>query len=316
MDKFFDKFPNVYYNGVLCKDITRRVSINNGEEIQGNLDIYYPYTIEQHLRPDQVAGFYYEDPEQDWMVYLANDVIDPYHGWYLDNHQFGDFIIEKYGSIETAQRKIMFFRNNWYKDTQHLTPAYYENNLDKRWRKYYEPVWGPGTRIMSYKRKQIDDKMNTNRIIKYTVNDIDFTVGETVTFHKILTPAPGDPPTTPDDAIIGKGDVVMIEGDDTVYIQNVIDHVRSTVEYSVQLRGTISGTRATAFTDVLVFENITEEEAVFWSAVTAWDVEEEINESKKDIYLVGKGYHSIMSQQVAKELKLNVDNLTGLVKDG
>ncbi len=312
MDRFFDKFPNMYYGGVLCKDLSRRVSINNNTNVQGDAGPFYAYTIKQHLRPDQVSGFYYDDPEMDWMIWMANKAIDPYYDWYLDQFQFNDLIIDKYGSVENANRTIMYWRNNWFNDTKRITPSYYENNIEKKWRKYYEPIWGPKAKILAYKRRHLDNYVTTNRILKYVTAEATFEEGEPVTFHNIHTPAPGDPPTNPNDAVTGKGQIAQIEDSEHLFIQHLRDEVEVTYAEGKQIRGTRSGARAIVTSHTTIFENIPLDETIFWEPVSAWQYEEEINESKKDIQLVGKGIHTFMSQEVARRLKENVTVGTGM----
>ena len=50
---------------------------------------------------------YYDDPQLVWLIFLANNILDPYYDWPLPQNQFGDFLISKYGTIAAAQAKIL-----------------------------------------------------------------------------------------------------------------------------------------------------------------------------------------------------------------
>lgn len=304
MDKYFSKFPTTYYSNTLCRDLTRRVSINQNADVQGTLDVFYPYTITDFLRPDHVAEYYYEDAELDWMVFHANQIQDPYFEWYLNPMQFEVLIRDKYGSPEVAQRSIKFWRSNWASDDQEITVSYYENTLEPEWRQYYQPRWGQGTRILSYVRKPLDMIVNTNKIVSYAVSyasNTDFIVGEPVDFINITS-------------AVGQGMVTTSNATHLV-IQSTVDDITANSSLTKTITGLSSGASATSNSMSTIVTNLTDNELVFWTPVTLYDYETEINEQKKEVYLVGAGPHSMISQQVRKALQDNVDKLTGLTTD-
>jgi len=167
-EKYFVKFPIISYSNVACRDITRRVSIN--QEVKGNLDFYYPVEMEAGFRADALAEAYYQDPEMDWLIYLTNKIVDPYYQWYNSEINFNDFLTKKYGTIATAQEKIKYYRNNWDADSIELTPSIYNNTIDTAWRKYYEPLFGEKNNIVMYQRKREDWIVNTNRLLQFTIS--------------------------------------------------------------------------------------------------------------------------------------------------
>ena len=311
MDRYFQKFPLINYNGTICKDLTRRITINNGIPKQGTLDQFYPYEISNHARADHVAGDYYKDPELDWMIYLANGIIDPYYDWYLTQDQFQSLIETKYGSFENSVRMIKYWRNNWFSDHSELSPDQFENHIDPELRKYWQPYWGPNSRVVSYIRKQEDLIVNTNRIMKYvgTVTGT-FQANEPVTFHYI--PQPG---STVLDAVAGLGQIDAITSG-TVYVQHVRDGYQPDDDNDLAIRGTLSGAQMLVTTTTTVVQNISDREGAYWSPVTVFDWENEKNESNKDIYLVAVGPHGLISQNVQKALQENVDPITNLTRDG
>jgi hypothetical protein len=92
--EYFNKIPEITYNNVLVRDVSRRVAFLKNS-IQ-NPYVFLPYTVEEGDRAEDVAFHYYGDPNYSWLVYLANDIIDPYNEWPMDEHTFHQYIIEKY----------------------------------------------------------------------------------------------------------------------------------------------------------------------------------------------------------------------------
>jgi hypothetical protein len=92
--EYFDKIPEITYNRVLVRDISRRVSFL--KQSIANPYVFLPYTIEEGDRAEDIAYHYYGDPNYSWLVYLANNIVDPYNEWPMDEYTFNQYIIEKY----------------------------------------------------------------------------------------------------------------------------------------------------------------------------------------------------------------------------
>lgn len=111
--EYFDKIPDITYNRVLVKDISRRVAFL--KKTIENPYIFLPYTIEEGDRAEDIAYHYYGDPNYSWLVYLANDIIDPYNEWPMDEYTFNQYIIEKYK--DQAGGRTGYDVLNWTQDT-------------------------------------------------------------------------------------------------------------------------------------------------------------------------------------------------------
>jgi hypothetical protein len=92
--KYFENFPIIEYEGRRVRDISRRSSFVRA--LSNNPYIYYPYTVSEGERAEEVAHFYYGSVDYVWLVYIANNIIDPYHEWPMDPQTFNDYIVEKY----------------------------------------------------------------------------------------------------------------------------------------------------------------------------------------------------------------------------
>ena len=107
-ERYFDKFPTITYANTQVLDITRRVAVVN--DVFKSKFNYYQYNIANSERPDNISERYYNDPYMSWLIYLSNNITDPYYDWYLDQTTFNDFLALKYGSYTKATSKVAFFR--------------------------------------------------------------------------------------------------------------------------------------------------------------------------------------------------------------
>jgi len=97
MSNYFEKFPTINYAGRNVKDISRRV--NFMKKTVSNPYVFLPYTIEEGDRPEDVAYYYYGSTDYTWLIYLANNILDPYHNWPLSQENFDQYLIQKYQDL-------------------------------------------------------------------------------------------------------------------------------------------------------------------------------------------------------------------------
>jgi Base plate wedge protein 53 len=101
---YFETFPDVIYNDRPSKNILSRSAITSSA--LDKYGVFYPYRVRDHERPDTIAFDYYGDSKYVWLVLMANDMVDPYHDWPLNDDNFKSFIIQKYGSVRNAMSSI------------------------------------------------------------------------------------------------------------------------------------------------------------------------------------------------------------------
>ena len=79
---YFRPFPKIDYDikknklPLLLTNVTARYKIR--DVLKSKVAIYYDYLIKDSDRPDLIAYKYYDDETLDWLIYLVNDIIDPY----------------------------------------------------------------------------------------------------------------------------------------------------------------------------------------------------------------------------------------------
>jgi hypothetical protein len=224
-----------------------------------------------------VAEYYYKNPYLDWLIYLSNEVVDPYYDWYVRDDQLESLMIAKYGSVENAKKKIKYFVNNWYLYAEEeISTSHYEDTLARPLKKYYDPVFSENLKIIAYRRKRTDEKVNTNRVVDYTIT---YTSGNSFTSGELVDVfVPGEQ--------IANGEVVF-SNSSVVRIQSVFGNTFANSSTSTYLVGETSSTNAAASSSNTVVINITDEEAAFWAPVYYYDYEVMKNEEHRTINLVG-----------------------------
>lgn len=131
--QYFRQVPNFEYvdrnydnnnigNYAEVKNLFKRVKIR--DELFENVNFFSRYSIIGDDRPDNVANKVYGDSNLDWLVLLANNIVNVYEEWPLSNENFDAVMLEKYGSYEklneVAQYETVEVKNSVGKV---ITPA-------------------------------------------------------------------------------------------------------------------------------------------------------------------------------------------------
>jgi len=97
---YFKFFPTVSYNGKSVVNITRRTAIQ--QQLYSSPIEFLSYTIADGEKPEDIALYYYGDIGKTWLVFMANNIIDPVSQWPLSNDDFDKMIIKKYSAQAKA----------------------------------------------------------------------------------------------------------------------------------------------------------------------------------------------------------------------
>jgi hypothetical protein len=283
METYFSKFPLTRYSNSVAIDITKRVKLL--DRVSGNPFAFFPYDISNGERADNFSNRYYDDPFMSWLLYLSNNIVDPYYEWYLQSNELEELIIKKYGSIEQAKLKIKFYRNDW-ENQEPLSISGY-NALLEQLKFYWKPIY-TSTAIKEYKRVDEDWTFNTNKIVSYSVSNTSFTYDEVC---DIVFSA----------GQVGKGQVVQ-SSNNTVYLKNISG--TNVANSSVPITGGsyIYGQESqvnTVFTSAQVkTNNIPSEELIYYTPITYYDYELEKNEFNRSIRVIDRDLKSVASDNL------------------
>ena len=86
---------------IRVKNLFKRTKIS--EQVFSDLTFFTKYQIITDERPDNVAFKVYGDPNLDWMVLLANNIINVQQEWPLEHTSYYNYLINKYGSDAALQ---------------------------------------------------------------------------------------------------------------------------------------------------------------------------------------------------------------------
>ena len=111
---YFRPFPKIQYDlkknnlPLLLTNVTARYKIR--DRLKDRVAIYYDYVVQDSDRPDLIAFKYYNDETLDWLIYLVNDIIDPYYDWALTQDSFNKYMTTLYGSVANAKATVYEYR--------------------------------------------------------------------------------------------------------------------------------------------------------------------------------------------------------------
>ena len=105
MSNYFRRLPNLDYPSLLktrksnldfvqTKNLFRRAKVR--EDLFANFMQFDKYKIVGDERPDNVAEKDYNNSDLDWVVLMANNIIDVYNEWPLTQIQFNEYVNNKY----------------------------------------------------------------------------------------------------------------------------------------------------------------------------------------------------------------------------
>ncbi|AHB80638.1 base plate wedge component [Synechococcus phage S-MbCM6] len=109
MASYFSHLPKIYvgqednnenFSYQLVSNIFRRVILE--EKLEKYTNSYESFYIPEGMRPEMVAHTFYKDAELDWVILLANNIIDIYEDWPKNRNTLSQFVLEKYGDWDST----------------------------------------------------------------------------------------------------------------------------------------------------------------------------------------------------------------------
>jgi len=279
--KYFTNLPVISYSNNYVRNILTRIKF--GDKFKQSAETFYPYVQKESagdFRYENLAYDYYDDSEDVWLLHLFNEVVDPYYDVALSQQDFDKFITKKYGSLRNAYQKILFYRNNYDQDDSFIDESGY-NALPEETKRYWVANINFDNNVIGYERIKENTIVSTNRIITFDVTlvgNTEFILGEKV--------------------IQGESSGFITFSNSSVI---TLQHISGFVDESDDIiqSGYISGDQSLANAEItsanLVFNafggatgSMSPNEEVYFSPVTAFDYENELNEQKKNIKILNK----------------------------
>lgn len=267
---YFSYFPTIRYNDQIVTNVMAKVRFD--QALAKSLARFYPYTIKEGERADQIANWYYGDPYYDWVIYLSNSTVDPYFEWPLTQSQFRDFVIGKFGSEANAQLQTAFYRNNYYADDTILAPAGY-SALSAAQKFFWMPVAGADGLAVGYERKNADVVVDTNSTLQLSGTFTAAAEGSRVT----QSTAAG---------FVGFSNTSAI----------VLKHITGSFAAGTCSAGNVS-------TVTIVSNTVPAAAASYFSPVSEYEYADELNEGRKTIRILQAQYLDVIVRDMKDLLK-------------
>ena len=194
MSNYFKQLPNFDYISRInerksnrdyleVKNLFRRPLIR--EDIFTNFMSFTKYKIVGDERPDEVAYNVYGDEDLDWVVLLANNIINVRDEWPMSQGDFNNYLSEKYGDtggvdlikhyetiqIQDSKGKIFVPKGKIVDSTFKAT------FLDSGTNQLVEVSPIQGISYRTYEERLQDDKRNINilesRFLSYVIDEVE-----------------------------------------------------------------------------------------------------------------------------------------------
>lgn len=283
---FFSMFPTLSYNSFLLTNIMARVVVKRA--LTQQFSNFLPYEIPDGERPDQLAFNYYGNAFYDWLIFLINDITNPYYDWPLSSDDFQSMIIQRYGTVANAQSTIRYWESNWYaSDTRLPIAAYAALNADQK--QFWSPVITAGNIVIAYERKENDISVTTNQINQLTgiANNV-FDDGDVVQQANNTS----------------NYGTVCWANSSAINIQHVFGTWVDSTTYTIQKN---DGTGSTNAISQVLKVVIPSDQLTYFTTVSNYDFEVNQNESKRIISLLDKQFLPAAEKLVQKALQGQVN---------
>ena len=125
-NSFFSNIPDFNYvnrsdDGISDGDYTKVKNFFKKaklrEDIIGNVAFFEKFTVQGDDRPDNVANEIYGNPFLDWVVLLANNIVNIQSEWPMSQTDFNTYVTEKYENEDTLYNGIHHYEANEVKTT-------------------------------------------------------------------------------------------------------------------------------------------------------------------------------------------------------
>ncbi len=288
--KYFTNLPIINYSNTYVRNLLSRVKLTD-EFLNDGLN-FYPYVQQESsasgLRYENLAFDYYDDPDDGWVIWMTNSVVDPYYDVCLSQDDFDKFIEKKYGSIRAAQQTIKFYRNNYYQDDRIISESTF-NALTAKVKKFWTPSVNYDNMIIGYERIKDDTILSTNKILTIEISLQDDTKPFQVNEKVIQNDASGF-------VTFSNTSFISIQHIEGQFVANSSISPYSPVAITGQTSGA-NGSPVSSDSVKIIAENADDVEEVYFSPVTVYDYESELNEKRKNINLLDRRYVPLLQSK-------------------
>lgn len=225
-----------------------------------DLSLYYPYTIKDHEYRTDIIAAKYYDDPD--MAWLVNMCNGVVDSLYALGLSSDDLhrFIIAKYGSIEEAQEIVLHWKNDYESDDSIIDISTFNAMTPEFKKYYRASLGSAGTIVGYERKQEDWVVATNRLIRIPLGEREATVDEW-----------------------------FIEGDDQGFVYAIDDEYI----YLKHITGEFSD-------ETVLSTSVADDEAAFWTTVSAYDYEVAQNTNKRNIRLIDNRFAAGVEDEVEK----------------
>jgi hypothetical protein len=124
---YFNTFPLVIAsdsknNAILLTNLMARVEII--PSLLRNPLLFYSYDLKESDRPDIIADKYYNDSNKYWMIFYANEIMDPQWDWPLASKQFDAYLTNKYSEAAGGDNQVFTYISSTIQEYRKTITSY------------------------------------------------------------------------------------------------------------------------------------------------------------------------------------------------
>ena len=300
-NSYFKQVPNFEYVNRTkgSQDISNFISVKNlfkrgriRPDIFGNLSFFTKYKIIGDERPDNVAFKEYDDSSLDWVVLLANNILNVQDEWPLPQTSLDEILLEKYGTYDKLYSGVHHYETVEIKNSKGGVILPGELETPKTWRTNGNYIQAINTKITQISGSE-------SKIATVTMNNgiKDLVVGSEVYINNVSSSVyNGRFPVT---SVLKVGDVVIR----FTYVLPSIPAVKQpeiggTEEVTFTVEGTVGTGNAYYYEyyDDNAYHTIPA--ANMTQAVTNYQYEIKKEDDKRNIFLLKPDYLNVIFYDV------------------
>ena len=295
MSRYLEYFPRIFYDidkapssrYQLVTNILFRMGMTRESLL--NASGYFEYTIREGDSPEILADKVYGDPEAHWIILYANDIKDPQYDWPLDNKSFVRHIKDKYGTVEAAKTGVHHYEKviERFNSTTNTTTT-------KR-------IWISENSYYVLTLESANGNVSVGNVITGEANAIGYIVYDAGSNTFTVTA------NTSESFVVGE-EVFITPANVTASLTFVADTSLNTGAEDYYYN-TLPVTQSVNTYEV-AGDTITE--TIYRQAVSYYDYEDELNESKRNIKIIKKEYYTQIIEEFRNLTNYNREYLRTL----
>lgn len=310
MPSYFRQIPNFEYisrtqdeqnisDYVTVKNLFKRGKLR--EDIFQNISFFEKYSIIGDERPDQVAYKFYKDETLDWIILLSNNILNLQSEWPLSQVTFEKVMLEKYGSYEELYSGISHYETVEIKNSLGLTVVNEGIKIQPGWKTNGNFIEVINTKIANIScGEQGDGLTPSSTIYVYMLEGIlGLKVGDQVTIENVSEPQYNGKHVVKD-ILDYDENIITSFTYELPFIPNVTQPTlayprKEEVNYTVpELSANPGNSYYYEFWDPGIQYTVQIPSAELISPVTNYDYELQLEEKKRQIYILKPRYLGII----------------------